>query len=626
MAKTMIVFGDAKKGPGRGSRPWRSAAPARRHAGCGPTRRAHGPLSNPLMARRQPAVRIGDCDGGALMEKIWLRQYPPGVPAEVRVDPCPSLVAMLDDTMRRHRQLPAFRFMGRDISYGQLDALSGALAAHLQSLGLGRGDRVAVMLPNVPQYPVAVAAILRAGCVVVNVNPLHGARELEHQLKDSGARAIVVIENLAARLQQVPHAVPTSNVVVAAMGDLLGAVKGPLVNQVVRRVRKLVPSFQLPGAVRFADALARGRRLARKAVEAGPEDIAVLQYTGGTTDVSKGVVLLHRNLVANVLQSQAWNRPALARVPAGEQPVVVCALPLHHIFAFSMIMLLGLHMGACSILVANAGDIESTLRQLSRHRFHIFAGEDALFGALVRHPDVDRVDWSHLQLSVGGGAAVQPATAQRWHEKTGCPVCEGYGLTETSPAVTCNPVHAGSFSGHVGLPLPGTELALLDDEGRPVAPGEPGEITIRGPQVMAGYWQRPEETARVMTADGWFRSGDIGVMDEQGCLRIVDRKKDTIRVSGCHVYPNEVEGIVTQMPGVLECAAVGVPDTRAGEAVKLVVVKQDPASASPSEAEIHDWCEARLSGHQRPSVVEFRTGLPRTPVGKVLRRMLRETV
>jgi len=560
------------------------------------------------------------------MEKIWLRQYPPGVPAEVRADPYPSLVAMLEDGMRRHAGLPAFRFMGRDISYGQLDTLSGALAAYLQSLGLGRSDRVALMLPNVPQYPVAVAAILRAGCVVVNVNPLHGVHELEHQLKDSGARAIFVIENLASRLQQIPNAVPPRKVIVAAMGDLLGAVKGPLVNQVVRRVRKLVPSFQLPGAVHFADALTRGRRLARAAVDVGPDDIAVLQYTGGTTDVSKGVVLLHRNLVANVLQSQAWNRPALAGLPAGEQPVVVCALPLHHIFAFSTIMLLGLHMGACSILVANAGDTGSTLRQLARHRFHIFPGEDALFGALARHPDVDRVDWSSLRLSVGGGAAVQPATAQLWQQKTGCPICEGYGLTETSPAVTCNAVDGSSFSGHIGLPLPGTELALLDDEGRPVPPGEPGEITIRGPQVMAGYWQRPDATARVMTADGWFRSGDIGVMDEHGCLRVVDRKKDAIVVGGRRVYPNEVEGIVTQMPGVLECAAVGVPDLHVGEAVKLVVVKQDPASASPSEADVRDWCEARLTGHKRPRVVEFRTGLPRTPVGKVLRRMLREMV
>ncbi len=583
-------------------------------------------LSNPLMAPRQPAVRIGHRVVGAAMEKIWHEQYPNGVPAAAAADPYPSLVALLDDSMRKHHALPALRFMGRDIRYRQLDALSRALAAYLQAQGLVRGDRVAVMLPNVPQYAVAVAAILRAGCVVVNVNPHYAAPELRHQLKDAGARAIVIAENFASTLQQVLDAVPARKVIIASMGDLLGAVKGPLVNQVVRRVRKLVPSFQLPGAVRFADALARGRRLVLAPVAVGPDDIAVLQYTGGTTGVSRGAVLLHRCLVANVLQSEAWIRPVLARLPPGEQPVVVCALPLHHIFAFTLVMLLGLQLGACSLLLPDADDIEGTLKELARHRFHVFPAEDTLFAALARHPGAERVDWSSLRLSVGGGTAVQPATAQLWHDTTGRPICEGYGLSEASPSVCCNPVDITAFSGHIGLPLPGTEIGLIDDEGAQVPPGTPGEIVIRGPQVMAGYWQRPDETAKALTADGWLRSGDIGVMDEQGCLRIVDRKTDMILVSGLNVVPNEVEDVVTQMPGVLECAAVGVPDARAGEAVKLIVVKADPASASPSEADIRAWCDARLTGYKRPRFVEFRADLPKTPVGKVLRRALRDKV
>ena len=558
------------------------------------------------------------------MAKIWHKQYPTGVPAEAPADAYPSLVALLEASMRSHRALPALRFMGRDVSYRQLDALSEDLAAYLQAQGLVRGDRVAVMLPNVPQYAVAVVAILRAGCVVVNVNPHYTAPELRHQLKDAGARAIVIAENFASTLQQVLDAVPVRKVIVASMGDLLGAVKGPLVNQMVRRVRKLVPSFQLPGAVRFADALARGRALTLAPAAVGPDDIAVLQYTGGTTSLSKGAVLLHRCLVANVLQSEAWCRPVLARLPPGEQPVMVCALPLHHIFAFTVVMLLGLQIGACSLLLPDARDIEGTLRELARHRFHVFAADDTLFAALARHPGAARVDWSSLRLSVGGGMAVQPATAQLWQDKTGCPICEGYGLSEASPSVCCNPVDITAFSGHIGLPLPGTQIKLLDDEGAEVPPGTPGEIVIRGPQVMAGYWQRPDETTRVLTADGWLRSGDIGVSDEHGRLRIVDRKTDMIQVHGQEVVPNEVEGVVTQMPGVLECAAVGVPDGHAGEAVKLIVVKADPASASPSEADIRAWCDARLSGYKRPRFVEFRADLPKTPVGKVLRRALRD--
>ena len=557
------------------------------------------------------------------MEKNWLRQYPQGVPAEIKTDLYPSLVALLEESFRKHAELPAYKFMGRTIRFSEVDALSRAFAAWLQSQGLSRGDRVAIMMPNVPQYPVAVAGVLRGGFVVVNVNPLYTPRELEHQLKDSGAKLIVILENFAATLQQVLEAVPTKKVVLAAMGDMLGPVKGALVNHVVRNVRKMVPAFSLPGAVRFKDALAEGRGKAWTTPSVGPEDIAVLQYTGGTTGVSKGAVLLHRNLVANLLQAEAWYQPALKKIPPGEQVVTVCALPLYHIFGFNTNMMLAMRMGGCNILIANPRDIPGTLKELSKHRFHSFPAVNTLFNALANHPDFDKVDWSHLKISVGGGMAVQQATAKLWLEKTGCPICEGYGLSETSPSATCNPVDATAYSGNIGLPMPSTEIKLLDDEGREVPPGQPGEIAIRGPQVMAGYWQRPDETAKVMTADGFFRTGDVGTVDARGYFRIVDRKKDMILVSGFNVYPNEVEDVITQMPGVLECAAVGVPDAKAGEAVKVVIVRKDAASGSPTEAEVRAFCEANLTGYKRPRIVEFRTDLPKTPVGKVLRRELR---
>jgi long-chain acyl-CoA synthetase len=555
------------------------------------------------------------------MDKIWLKQYPAGVPAEVKTDVYPSLVALLEESFRKHAQLPAYRFMGRSFSFELVDDLSRAFAAYLQSLGLARGDRVAIMLPNVPQYPVAVAGILRAGLVVVNVNPLYTPRELEHQLKDSGAKAIVILENFASTLQQVIEAVPTKHVVMAAMGDLMGFLKGAIVNHVVRRVKKMVPPFSLPQAVRFNDAISRGRGKAFTAPRVGPDDIAVLQYTGGTTGVSKGAVLLHRNLVANVLQSEAWYQPALKKVPAGEQVVTICALPLYHIFGFNTNMMLGLRMGGCNILIANPRDLPALLKDLARERFHSLPAVNTLFNALANHPDFDTVDWSHLVISVGGGMAVQQATARLWLEKTGCPICEGYGLSETSPVAACNPVDNTAYTGTIGLPVSNTELTLLDDDGHEVPPGQPGEIAIRGPQVMAGYWQRPDETAKVMTADGFFRTGDVGVVDDRGYFRIVDRKKDMILVSGFNVYPNEVEDVITQMPGVLECAAVGVTDDKAGEAVKVVIVKKDP---SITDMDVRGWCEANLTGYKRPKIIEFRTELPKTPVGKVLRRELRD--
>ncbi len=555
------------------------------------------------------------------MEKTWLKQYPAGVPATIDVAQYPSLVALLEESFRKHANKPAYRFMGKVVTFAQVDEASRAMAAWLQGLGLAQGDRVALMMPNVPQYPVAVAAVLRAGYVVVNVNPLYTPRELEHQLEDSGAKAIVIVENFAHVLQQVLPAVPTKTVVLTALGDMLGFPKSLIVNTVVRRVKKMVPAYHLPGAVRFDQALAQGRRKTYTPPKVGPDDIAVLQYTGGTTGVSKGAVLLHKNLVANILQAEAWYQPALKKIPAGEQINTVCALPLYHIFGFNTNMMLGMRMGGCNILIANPRDLPSVFKELSGVRFHSFPAVNTLFNAMANHPDLGSVDWSHLKISVGGGMAVTSGTAKLWLDKTGCPIVEGYGLSETSPSATCNPVDSAAYSGNIGLPMPNTELTLLDDDGHEVAAGTPGEIAIRGPQVMAGYGQRPDETAKVMTADGWFRTGDIGVVDERGYFRIVDRKKDMILVSGFNVYPNEVEDVVSQMAGVMECAAVGVPDAKAGEAVKLIVVRKDPAV---SEADVRAYCEANLTGYKRPKIVEFRTDLPKTTVGKILRRELRD--
>ena len=510
--------------------------------------------------------------------RIWLNSYPEGVPADVDVSRYSSLVALMQESFEQFADRTAFSFMGKDLSYADLDAQSRAFAAYLQSLGLAKGDRVAIMMPNVPQYPVAVAAILRAGYVVVNVNPLYTPRELEHQLKDAGAKAIVIIENFAATLDKCMAKTSVEHVVLCAMGDRLGLLKGSLVNYVVRNVKKMVPEFNLPKAVRFNAALAQGLSLPFTMAVMGPEDIAVLQYTGGTTGVSKGAVLLHRNVVANVLQSEAWNEPVMKRVPANEQPTSVCALPLYHIFAFTVNMMLSLRTGAKTILIPNPRDIPAVLKELSKHTFHSFPAVNTLFNGLANHPDFHTVNWRNLEVSVGGGMAVTRAVAELWLEKTGCPICEGYGLSETSPSASCNPTTSTEFSGTIGVPLPGTLMKLLDDEGHDVTTiGQPGEIAIKGPQVMAGYWQRPDETARVMTADGYFKSGDVGIVDARGFFKIVDRKKDMILVSGFNVYPNEVEEVVSSCPGVLECAAVGVPDEKTGEAVKLVIVKKDPA-------------------------------------------------
>ena len=556
-----------------------------------------------------------------MTDRIWLNSYPKGVAADIDVAAYTSLVALMEASFQKYADRVAYNFMGKDVTYAETDKLSQSFAAYLQSLGLVKGDRVAIMMPNVPQYPVAVAGILRAGFVVVNVNPLYTPRELQHQLKDSGAKAIVIIENFATTLEKCLSATPVKHIVLCAMGDQLGLLKGTMVNYVVRKVKKMVPAFSLPEAVRFNTAISIGNRATFKKPDIKADDVAVLQYTGGTTGVSKGAVLLHRNVIANVLQSEAWNNPVMGTIPANEQPTGVCALPLYHIFAFTVGMMLSMRMGGKLILIPNPRDIPGVLKELRNHTIHTFPAVNTLFNGLANHPDFNTVDWSHLKVSVGGGTAVQSAVAKLWFEKTGCPICEGYGLSETSPSVSCNVVTATEYTGTIGVPLPNTYMKLLDDDGVEVAAGEPGEIAIKGPQVMAGYWQRPDETAKVMTPDGYFKTGDVGVVDERGFFKIVDRKKDMILVSGFNVFPTELEDVLAQMPGVLECACVGVFDAKSGEAVKLVIVKKD---TNLTEADVRAFCKENLTGYKQPKVVEFRTELPKTPVGKILRRELRD--
>ena len=555
------------------------------------------------------------------IDRPWLKDYPAGVPSDIDASKYPSLVTLMEESFKKYEDRVAYSFMGKEVTFGETNSLSQAFGAYLQGLGLAKGDRVAIMMPNVPQYPVAVAAVLRAGLVVVNVNPLYTPRELEYQLKDSGAKAIVIVENFASTLEQCLANTPVKHIVLCAMGDQLGLVKGALVNYVVRSVKKMVPPFNLPNAVRFNDALAQGARASLSRPDIKPDDIAVLQYTGGTTGVSKGAVLLHRNVIANVLQSEAWNGPAMASLPATEQPIYVCALPLYHIFAFTVNMMLGMRTGGKNILIPNPRDFPAVLKELAKHKVHSFPAVNTLFNGLANHPDFNTVDWSHLKISLGGGMAVTSSVAKLWLQKTGCPICEGYGLSETSPSASCNPTNSKVFSGTIGVPIPGTYFKLLDDDGREVPPGKPGEIAIKGPQVMAGYWQRPDETDKAMTPDGYFKSGDVGIVDEKGFFKIIDRKKDMVLVSGFNVYPNEIEEVMTMMDGVMECACVGVLDDKSGEAVKLVIVKKNP---DMTEADVRTYCKENLTGYKQPKVVEFRNELPKTPVGKILRRELRD--
>ena len=557
-------------------------------------------------------------------DKPWLASYPPGVPAEIDTQVYPSLVALLEEAFRRHAHRDAATCMDQRISFAQVDRMSASLGAYLQSKGLARGARVALMMPNVLQYMVAIAAVLRAGYVVVNVNPLYTPRELEHQLKDSGAEAIIVLENFAKTLEEVIAHTQVRHVVLASLGDLLSWWRGPLINFAVRHLKKMVPEFRLPlgegrSVRRFNQALADGERQSLRPVNLGPDDPAFLQYTGGTTGLSKGATLLHRNVVANILQSEAWFGPMLQKI--GDKPLtIVCALPLYHIFALTACYMLGARMGMMNLLIPNPRDIPGFIATLRNYRIHMFPAVNTLFNALANEPAFARLDFSELVISNGGGMAVQQATAEKWQKITRCPVVEGYGLSETSPVATINRLDLDGFNGSIGLPVPNTEIAIRDDNGRDLPLGERGEICIRGPQVMAGYWNRPEETAQAIGPDGFFKTGDIGVMDAQGYTRIVDRKKDMILVSGFNVYPTEIEQVVNLHPGVLECAAVGVPDAHSGETVKLFVIKKDPVL---TEEDLAAYCHSQLTGYKRPKYIEFRDELPKTNVGKILRRELR---
>jgi long-chain acyl-CoA synthetase len=555
------------------------------------------------------------------VEPIWRKHYPPGTPAEIDTLKYSSLVALLEESFDKYCDRTAFVFMNKALTYNDLDDMSRAFGAWLQSKGLQKGARVAIMMPNVLQYPVVIVGILRAGYTVVNTNPLYTARELELQLKDAGAEAIIVLENFASTLEQAIAKTNVKHVVVATAGDMLGMVKGAIVNFVARWVRMMAPAYVLPGATPFNAAIAAGRGMTLNRPQLGPDEIALLQYTGGTTGIAKGAMLLHRNLVANMLQIEAWLQPGLEKEPKVDRLTVMAALPLYHIFGFTACFLLGVHTGGQCIVIPNPRDISSLIKELTKNSVNYLPAVNTLYTALLNHPDFGKIDWSMLKCAVGGGMAVQQTVAERWLRATGCPIVEGYGLSETSPVLTCNPVTATEWSGTIGLPLPSTDISIRDDDNNEVPLGERGEICARGPQVMPGYWRLPDETAAVMTPDGYFRTGDIGLMDEVGQVRIVDRKKDMISVSGFNVYPNEVEAVVSGHPGVLECAVVGIPDARSGEAVKLFVVRNDP---NLTEEELLAYCQTHLTGYKVPKSVEFKATLPHTYIGKVLRRQLRD--
>ncbi|MBG6220944.1 MULTISPECIES: long-chain fatty acid--CoA ligase [unclassified Janthinobacterium] len=554
------------------------------------------------------------------MEKIWLKSYPPGVPADIDPDQYRSLVHLLEEAFQKYADRNAYVCMDKFLTYAELDTYSRQLGAWLQSRGLKKGARVALMMPNVLQYPVAIAAVLRAGYTVVNVNPLYTPRELEHQLNDSGSEAIIVLENFAHTLEQVLSKTAVKHIIVASMGEMLGGLKGMLVNFVVRNVKKMVPAYSLPNAMRFKQALVLGSRMKLTPVELSINDAAFLQYTGGTTGVSKGATLSHRNVIANVLQSEAWSGAALDQ-NSQEPLIIVCALPLYHIFALTACAMWGTRVGALNILIPNPRDIPGLIKELGKYKFNMLPAVNTLYNALVNHADFAKLDFSGLKIANGGGMAVQQAVNDKWLKATGVSIIEGYGLSETSPVATCNRADSTAFSGTIGLPIPSTEIAILDDDGKQVPLGQTGEIAIRGPQVMSGYWNRPDETAKVMTPDGYFKSGDVGIMDERGYVKIVDRKKDMILVSGFNVYPNEVEAVIAAHPGVLECACVGVPDEHSGEAVKVFVVRKDP---NLTQAALSAYCKEQFTGYKRPKYIEFRDELPKTNVGKILRRALRD--
>jgi long-chain acyl-CoA synthetase len=555
------------------------------------------------------------------MDKFWLKSYQEGVPAEIDWTQYRSLTHLLEEAFRKYADRKAYVCMDKAITYGELDTQSQRIGAWLQSKGLKKGARVAIMLPNVLQYPVVMAGILRAGYTIVNVNPLYTPRELQHQLSDSGAEAIFVLENFATTVEQVVANTKVKHVVVASMGDMLGFFKGALINFVVRNVKKMVPAYSLPNATTFKMALFEGSRHAFKPVQIGHDDIAFLQYTGGTTGVSKGAILLHRNVIANVLQNEAWLKPAMGSSSEDEQLVFVCSLPLYHIYALTVCSLMATRLGGMNVLIPNPRDMPGFVKELAKYKVNVFPAVNTLYNGLLNNADFAKLDFSSYKVCNGGGMAVQQSVADRWLKLTGCPIVEGYGMSETSPVATANRLDIKTFTGTIGYPLPSTEVQILDDNGKPVALGEAGEIAIRGPQVMRGYWQREHENDKVFTPDGFFKSGDVGIMDEHGSTRIVDRKKDMILVSGFNVYPNEIEGVVSAHPGVLECACIGVPDKNSGEAVKLFVVRKNP---NLTAEQLMDYCKVELTAYKKPKYIEFRTELPKTNVGKILRRELRD--
>jgi long-chain acyl-CoA synthetase len=551
------------------------------------------------------------------VDRIWLKSYPRGVPAQIDVNEYASVREVFEESCTKYSARPSFTCMGKSITFAELDTLSAAFGGWLQGIGCAKGTRVALMMPNILQYPVCLFGTLRAGCTVVNVNPLYTARELEHQLSDSGAEVIVVVENFAHTLQQVIGRTKVRQVVVTSIGEMLG-LKGIVVDVVLRHVKKMVPAWALPGSIRLSDVLAEGRKRTLERVPIGHDDIAFLQYTGGTTGVAKGAMLLHRNIVANMLQARAWVAPFL---DASQREVIVTPLPLYHIFSLTANCLVFMSLGGENILIPNPRDIPGFVKELTKYKFTAITGVNTLFNALLNNAEFAKVDFSSLRLVLGGGMAVQEAVAKRWKEVTKVALIEAYGLTETSPAATINPLDLKDYSGAIGLPISSTDVELRDDQGNAVPLGQPGEICIRGPQVMSGYWQRPDETAKVIDKDGWFATGDVGVMDDRGYVRIVDRKKDMILVSGFNVYPNEIEGVVAMHDAVLECAAVGVPDDKSGEAVKLFVVRKNDTLTAEA---LLKHCRAHLTGYKVPRDVEFRKELPKTNVGKILRRELRD--
>lgn len=554
------------------------------------------------------------------LKRYWLQSYPAGVPYEIELNRTMSIGDMITTACRQFPDNPAFACMGKDLTYKQLDENARALAAFLQSRGLVKGDRVALMMPNVLQYPIAIAAVLRAGFVVVNVNPLYTPRELEHQLNDSGAKALIVLENFAATVEKTLPSVKLSTIIVATMGDMLG-LKGHIVNLVVRQVKKLVPAWNLPGHISFKEALAQGRSQSFNPVPVEGSDLAFLQYTGGTTGISKGAMLTHSNILANVEQMGLWTEVAF-RIKGRPKAInYVCALPLYHIFALTVNAMLGMKLGARNILIPNPRDIPGFVKELKKYPFHIFPGLNTLFNGLMNNPDFQTLDFKPMILTLGGGMAVQRPVAERWQAMTGCLITEGYGLSETSPVASANALDATEFSGTIGLPMPSTDIAIRDDDGNDLPLGEVGEICVRGPQVMKGYWNRLEETARAIMPDGFFRTGDMGFMDERGYTKIVDRKKDMILVSGFNVYPNEIEEVAAEHPGIVESAAIGVPNEHSGEVVKLYVVRRD---ANLTADEVKAFCAERLTNYKRPREVEFRETLPKSNVGKILRRELRD--